>query len=295
MKFLVEYMNYNTKDSKVPTRSVEVSGEEAIEIYFENCDYWKLRDTRELTSDQERSGVPDILTLSRGAQVNRQFSTIDPKGKMRGSKNTSNEYTNLMDNILDSWGGYPRRSESLIMSTDFIRKNIMIPFKGSMVGICPSDDLWWSFKGLNGMVMDDFNRNFLKTFDIDMDDLSNPPSKEDLMKINLDESMRLCKLDTEKTGSRFMGQDGTCKLVNNIWSKLEQGSEVKISLYEFLDFILDPNRNDFRLIRSEDFQSLDKDRYFKKECWSDGKFLTVNKDSYNWFLNKVINDPRYKH
>ena len=88
---------------------------------------------------------------------------IDPKLKARKSANTRNHYTKLFDN-LPSWRAYPKRSRSIICSTDKTRPSlhgkeyVVLPLNGAKIAICPTDDIWDSFDYvLNGEWMRDFN------------------------------------------------------------------------------------------------------------------------------------------
>lgn len=70
----------------------------------------------------------------------------------RISKNTRNYYTQWMDNHPD-WDAYPKRSKSLICTTDEevaygYHQNVMrvIPSNSCKIGVVPADDLWYAFK-----------------------------------------------------------------------------------------------------------------------------------------------------
>lgn len=71
-------------------------------------------------------------------------------GRQRQSANTENYYTLFMDN-LPSWNGYPKRSESLICtnydkdSYAYGNSHIIIPFDGTVIGVCETNDVWSSF------------------------------------------------------------------------------------------------------------------------------------------------------
>ena len=88
--------------------------------------------------------------------------TIDPSGHKRVARNTNNLYIEMMDNS-PYWKGYPRRSESIICSTDEDKANAygelyrVIPLKeNSKFVICPDRDVFTSFptlfKNLNSLV-----------------------------------------------------------------------------------------------------------------------------------------------
>jgi len=72
------------------------------------------------------------------------------KGLPRVSINTENYMTLLMDN-LPSWKNYPKRSKGIICSTNPIEATSygnafqVIPYDNSKIGICPKEDIWFSF------------------------------------------------------------------------------------------------------------------------------------------------------
>jgi len=88
----------------------------------------------------------------------------DPKAVTRKSVNTCNYYTQLLDN-LPSWQNYPKRSESLICTTSLIKASNygtsfqVLPVNGAKFGICPAEDLWFSFRTIVSS-MKVFNRCF---------------------------------------------------------------------------------------------------------------------------------------
>lgn len=75
---------------------------------------------------------------------------IDTNGFNRVSANTENYYTWWLDNN-PTWKGYPKRSKSLICSTDrnyaayFGYLYLIIPSDKANIGICSKFDLWESF------------------------------------------------------------------------------------------------------------------------------------------------------
>ena len=101
--------------------------------------------------------------IYRGVNSNYDAIVIDPKNvkKKRISANTTNYYTLLMDNS-SSWKQYPKRSESIICSTDICNADSygilyeIFPLDGAKIGVCSDEDVWDSFKNLS-LSMDFFN------------------------------------------------------------------------------------------------------------------------------------------
>lgn len=81
---------------------------------------------------------------------------VDPTNAPdRQSANTSNYYTWWMDELSDKWGNFPKRSRSLICTTDrnktehFGLPHLIIPLQPTTLGICPDNDLWNSFGSID--------------------------------------------------------------------------------------------------------------------------------------------------
>lgn len=78
---------------------------------------------------------------------------INTDKMQRTSANTFNYYTIWMDGDRE-WAAYPKRSKSLICSTDrgtangFGDTQIIIPADKNKIGVCDSNDLWGSFEFL---------------------------------------------------------------------------------------------------------------------------------------------------
>ena len=87
-------------------------------------------------------------------QVNDDVIITTPAAVERKSRNTTNYYTVLLDN-LPVWQQYPKRSRSLICANTKEHANqyslpgvpyLILPFNGAKIGVCPESDIWTSFK-----------------------------------------------------------------------------------------------------------------------------------------------------
>ena len=85
---------------------------------------------------------------------NEAVLKINPATGIRQSQNTSNYYTELMDNS-PYFSGWPKRSRSIICSTEFGRASnyaygapysaatyAVFPARGVKVAVCPDRDIW---------------------------------------------------------------------------------------------------------------------------------------------------------
>lgn len=79
------------------------------------------------------------------------FFIIDAKKGKRSSKNTTNYYTVILDNIFDtvpSYKYFPKRSESIICTTStktashYGTPYVILPFEETILGSVTEDDIW---------------------------------------------------------------------------------------------------------------------------------------------------------
>lgn len=122
------------------TRSIPLEKEQAEELLRTKCSQM----------------VNSKATIYRGTYSGEQspYLLTDPtKGGLRRAANTYN-YMNLVMSNMDSWAHYPKRDRSLICATNKHNADNygiiyrVYPFDGTLIGVCPQDDLWPSFKVL---------------------------------------------------------------------------------------------------------------------------------------------------
>jgi len=123
------------------TRNVAVSDEE----FFQNLPTIKLALER---------AISGLCRIFRGEEVRSPgVKYVEPAKFKRRSANTMNYYTEIVDNS-DRWSMYPKRSQSLICSTDFDNARgygtafVVLPQGNPVIGICPGEDWWFSFPQL---------------------------------------------------------------------------------------------------------------------------------------------------
>lgn len=100
-------------------------------------------------STKHKDSYDSKLYIFRGAYGYGEYAYIDPsKSKEpRISRNTYNYYTLMMDNF-QSWRKYPKRSKSIICTTDYRYADGMgdvyyvFPENGAKIGVCPDEDIW---------------------------------------------------------------------------------------------------------------------------------------------------------
>jgi len=232
-------------------RSKSITIEEAVEAIKNKC------------TDFIKNGS----IVYRGVDDARDAALIvSPANFVRKSRNTSNFYTLLMDN-LPAWKKYPKRSKSIICTTnrnyaeDMGESYRVFPFDGSKIGVCPEDDLWASFgldiSGLDifndciGMMMDKFT-NY---------DESDIVTYNDLLKLfdKFDEHKSSFNIDRNSLPPYFN------------FKLFEPYFETDVKLIDFAKEIIDPERHKFELKNTKTFKNITH-----REVWTDGTSILLN-------------------
>ena len=231
-------------------RSVEMDLNDAINTIKTDC------------SNQYNNTTP----IYRGVRESKKALYIDPKsGKPRKSANTSNIYTYVIDNS-PKWKKYPKRSRSIICSTDshysasfgWVYK--VFPFNGSKIGVCSGSDMWASISELStyDLDLDSFNysiRSLFYTYNIRYDESTYKSFKNSINKLNtyINDDYELFEENID---------------YSSILTKFKKGD----NLYQFIENILDPRKNDFELKKAGD--KLPE----RREVWTDGKSIMIAND-----------------
>lgn len=112
----------------------DISDEKAVELIKEHC-----------KDALDHADKP----MWRGFSGKESAYLIDPASGGRGSRNTSNHYTVILDHFLPEHG-YPRRSQSIICTNnagDYYADSYghvyaLFPYDGVKMGVTASRDLW---------------------------------------------------------------------------------------------------------------------------------------------------------
>lgn len=158
---LQEYIEESEKYSDAK-RSKKLTAKQAYDLVQKKC--------KKFFTKMEKMQVPFVY---RGRASSDEFTLSDPtKGLLRQSAHTYNYMTLMMDN-LPSWKKYPKRSKSLVCSTEFKTATFygnvyyVIPFDNYKIGICPSTDIWFSFSDpLGGNYVSGFNNRIFTLIDM---------------------------------------------------------------------------------------------------------------------------------
>lgn len=105
-----------------------------------------------LLKEKCKNNLKDVLNsksihIYRGIKIDDRFLKFTGN-KIRKSANTSNYYTILFSDILESWKNIPKRNKSLICTTDYIKASeygqayLVIPYDNTKIAYCDADDFW---------------------------------------------------------------------------------------------------------------------------------------------------------
>jgi len=174
-----------------------------------------------------------------------QILYSDSSKYLRSSANTSNYYTILIDNFLNPWKQYPKRSRSFICSTseDYAEAYGQVyqvyPIGDPIIGFCPQRDIWESFQNINLMNAEYMFRDIMKICDL--------PKKDDLENIKwmltiADEIWENEGNDYEKEKKEII----ETILRNTMATGITINSINRYAYFRtFLTWLFDPTRNNF--------------------------------------------------
>jgi len=243
MKYITESSNY---DKNGRGASIGVGDMKPLDIIKKYAPWFDMNEA-------------DIIF--RGMYDKGDFYKIDPSSSTRVSANTSNYYTLLIDSF-ESWGEYPKRSNSIICgSSRIITKSysykfqkrdmyVVIPLvEDCEFSIAPVDDFWESFENVN----DELSIDTLMEFNLILTQYFNVKETDTLIEIK--DKINL------KHGD----------MPDDYWTSFQNGIDKHGSVYEYFDYIFSPNLNGFVKIQYDNGTVLPKHR----ELWTDSECLLV--------------------
>lgn len=209
------------------------------------------------------------------------FGYVDPSKHTRKSAHTQNYYTLILDNS-PKWKRFPKRSKSIICSTDkryagdFGVVYNVIPFDGSIVGVCSKFDIWRSFRdslenvvGFSNASLEDINGMLSYVYKSTVGGKLSESSFETLKK-------QINKLPEAIINTRFEG--------DMFFDEYQKSSFD--TLYEFIEHLFDPTRNGFQTVVAPFSEFSNQDR----EVWTEGPCLLVKSTYWQEFLWMLEDD-----
>lgn len=235
---------------------------------------------------------------------------VDPTIFNRKSANTSNFYTTLVDN-LPSWADYPKRSQSLVGSTNFGYASeygnvyLIIPMDGVPIGISSEEDFWESFPyvqaNLDYESMDIFNTYIYDMLD-SLNDIKTLKVKPSILANSLDFKTlkhELNKITKDNFDKIYFTKDTRLGVRKSPFREFIEKNLISMSMIDILDKLLNPEKNKFKLIKSGDKFP---ENTTNNEVWVGGKLillpvrnLEVSREVLNYFdlTDKIEKDRKY--
>jgi hypothetical protein len=280
--FILEDYNYN------PNYVQNISEEECIELFKTTTLYKTLMNSVDKTIPEENL-IYRMITESYAGKPNSyvDYNVVDPKTITRISPYAFNNLYNLMFSNLPIWSKYPKRENSLICADSIAiyergsktyygkRHYIVIPLgKNPKIGVCPDDDIFSSFKTINGYI-EDFFENLQYAYKLVCGNKINEHEWNILTK-QLEEYDRLRESDA--------GLDYNLTLLQTIDDHnydfaIKSWLNKDISTIEFIEMLFNPVSNDFELLNYDGTQHL-----HDCEIWTDAKSLLIHYDEIDNFL-----------
>lgn len=251
-------------------RSREISFDRAFRTFIHRCSSYSERKTQ----------------IFRGIEgFNSNYGLVKPKqaSKRRQSAHTRNYYTFIIDNS-EKWSDYPDRGESIICSTDpsmaksYGNLYLVIPFDGANIGVAPNIDIWRSFN-VHLRSFNEIIRNISKkSYKYRTTAFEEPPEssyQEFKTYIN--------KVDEVLENNNKYKDFSKYSFVERY---LDRKSEFN-GLWEYLEWVLNPYRNDFNRVNYSSNFDFPRDR----EVWTDSPCLLVKADKATDFFKGVNDHP----
>lgn len=255
------------------SRSKPMEMDDALKFIQKNC--------KDALKAWKRGGHGDYIF--RGLWSPGTSQALEVQGNIeppRKSRNTSNYYTLLLDN-LPSWRQYPRRGRSIICSSGYEKADAygevfyVFPVDGAKIGVCSDRDIFTSFmKVTKPYAMNVFNATLQELVNSGTGTISE--TEWDNSWTRMSNKMKLFDKEYVESGG------GHIKVSTSEWGYNQQIADTIMNMYkksktmkETMDKLLDPSRNGFKLMKSG--QKLPKD----KEVWIEEKCILIRQDN-NW-------------
>ena len=227
--------------------------------------------------------------IYRGIDMDDDYAFVSPSKFTRQSANTDNYYTLINDNS-PAWKDYPKRSKSIVCTTDFESAQrygtlyTVFPFDAAKIGVCSNHDYWWSFpffsKNSDGDDLTFFNHTLRSILiNLDSDVISNDLTYNKLSSI-MKKFDKYAKLKNEemindaKETQDMTGINIKIKKYPYIDMLIDEYPMMKgytkfMNLEEYSRYLLDPKKNKFQL------KTIGDKLPSKREVWTDADSVLI--------------------
>lgn len=296
-------------DRKAVRQLVKSEYSEAYDRYHHDCYMFRG------VSNRERNSIKNFKILKPGLRVTAG-----------GVKR--NLYTRLLSDILPSWQDFPPRNRSFVCSTSsgyalnytgkepkYDNVYVVLPKNGAKIGVCSTVDIWTSFKILNehDLTLDGFQNAFLYITELigrELDDIVTTETKRKTTKYSkignilenaakyrstqsvvtiLNALSEKLKVYTDEVIER-LGKKHTVAADMAVPMLQEMKRLNTVNVIEFLDTILNPKANGFKVVSVKNYREKAIVDYRPsdngKEVWTDSECLFITpKDLATLFVN----------
>jgi hypothetical protein len=212
------------------------------------------------------------------------YYIIEPQKHRRPGKTKDKfgDAYNLLINNLQNWNNYPKRCKSIILTTSektskqFGESYAVFPLYNASIVISPESDIWYSFRqtlmkaGLAGKDLSHFNNVITEIVSL----VNGGRTTDYDWNLMLQSFIKFDNLD-------FAGKISSQESISFIKKYTESG----MKLLEFLGTIIDPGRNDFKLIKyNEEFRIKE---HFDKEVWTDSICVLVKNELVGELMGNI--------
>lgn len=238
----------------VESYKTEIPEEKAIDIIKTRC------------SDSLR-GTP----IYREVDSSKRITFVRPHGE-RPSRNTLNYYTQLFNHILPSWKKYPMRN--VIASTkDYSRGRgrvaRLFPYNDTKIGVCPTSDIWMAFQGNGIKYLDNgFNipleKLLIHTGVISpMDNVDKYPRALEKALMKADKKLREMWKEDREEFNKTLDTSNQPYWIRRFFEDIR--GDKKRNFIQYLDHLLNPERNGFELKKIGDNIPMGREVWFYSE------------------------------
>ena len=235
----------------------------------------------------------NVIYRTVESYVYKDYNLVDPRLRVRQSRNTTNLYTLLVDNSSD-WSNFPKRSRGIISYLDIMPQDhgyefLVIPFDTAKFGLCSAVDFWLSFNYLK----DRTGINAMDTFNVHLGNILRETSLWDIhSSLTYDDLKKGFKqIDGILRGRNSIAKKNLAFKINSIFSG-DFEKNYKGDFLSYINELLNPYKNmflaEFSLEQLFNQPTKSASDFFKlqtKEVWTDCKSLLVKLKVVNTFFH----------
>lgn len=236
--------------------------------------------------------------IYRGISTNKLLISGHPP-KNRQSLQDEN-WSNLLLSSFKSWSKFPKRINSIICTTDKnVAKNygnvyVLIPLDGSKFGVCPKNDIWYSFNHWfenENYQLSHFNSGLSLLFSSLLGNKVKDDSSFKNFLANINSIQSLIKSD-ESIIDKILENINLNKKISNFLNDkfIAEVKSGNFPLAEYLEAKMSPEQNMFKVLKYNNkfYDSLNNN--FSRELWSSDSCLFVLETYYLTTILPAIKD-----